>query len=175
MIIGLSGKAGSGKDTVAKIIKENTNLEVRILAFGDAVKDITGELLGIDRDTIERYKREDLLISGFPIRIWLQKVGTLFRNEVDHNYWIHFVLDKFQADWEHKLIIITDVRYINEAQAVKSFGGKIARINRSIEDVNTHKSEIDLDDYKSFDYIIDNTSNVLDLKNNVLEVLKDIL
>lgn len=177
MIIGLSGKAGSGKDTVADIIRANTSLETKTLAFGDAVKHITGEILEIDRETIERYKREDIPVSGFPIRVWLQKIGTLFREKVSYDYWISYVLDPAQAtfgNWDNKLIIITDVRYLNEANAIKNWGGKIIRVNRDVEEKSSHASETELDNYK-FDYIIDNNSNIIQLRENVLNTLKEIL
>lgn len=168
MIIGLSGKVGTGKDTVANIIKDNYS-NFKTVAFADKLKDITCKLLSIDRETIECYKREPIFISGFTIRTWLQRIGQLFRDEVNSEFWINKVIN-IQND-----VIITDVRYLNEAEVIRKKGGILIRINRNIniDEHGTHPSEIELDDY-NFDYIIDNNSSVKDLKLEVTNVLEHI-
>lgn len=70
--------------------------------------------------------------------------------------------------------IITDMRFPNEFDAVKSRGGITIRVNRDngtrAIDVNTHPSETALDNH-NFDYVIDNTSSVSDLIVKVREIL----
>lgn len=82
--------------------------------------------------------------------------------------------------------IITDSRFANEIKAVEDRGGITIRVNRNPEwkwidkqewDLHTkgivpHESETALDD-ATFDYVIDNNSDIEDLKEKVRKILKD--
>jgi hypothetical protein len=71
-------------------------------------------------------------------------------------------------DW-----VITDVRFPNEAKAIKRVGGIIVRINRPDHSpINDHPSEIGLDDWK-FDHTIDNNGNLEDLSKAIKTILKN--
>jgi hypothetical protein len=68
--------------------------------------------------------------------------------------------------------IITDVRFPNEAKAVKNHGGILIRINRTnlVNDdslKNEHPSETSLDNYDDFDYVINNDGSIADLIDKV--------
>lgn len=174
MIIGISGKAGSGKNTVANIIKDRANVKIYTVAFADELKKITGELLGIDIATIERYKREDIPIFGYPIRTWLQRIGTMFREEVNKSFWISRlglrIEDIIKQD-KDAIIIVTDLRYLNEALYLKNIGAKLVRVLRTTDIISNHPSETELDNEDIFDYILDNNSNIVDLKQEVEKML----
>ena len=59
--------------------------------------------------------------------------------------------------------MVTDVRFRNEADAIRARGGVVVRINRpGIEAPNDHISEHDLDGY-AFDYFVDNDGTIEDL------------
>jgi hypothetical protein len=63
--------------------------------------------------------------------------------------------------------LITDCRFLNEAQAVKDRGGIVLRIERPPYVVmNNHQSEMDLDHYE-FDYIIYNDLDLDSLRQKV--------
>lgn len=67
--------------------------------------------------------------------------------------------------------IITDTRFENEAQAIKSHGGIVIRVNRpGIGPTNGHASEVGLEGY-DFDYVITNDGTINDLVEMVREVL----
>ena len=58
------------------------------------------------------------------------------------------------------------------ALSVKSKGGILIRINRlGFEDTGNHESEIALDNYDKFDYIVDNNSTIDDLIKKIREIL----
>lgn len=60
--------------------------------------------------------------------------------------------------------IITDVRFPNEAEAIKKRSGIIIRVNRpGMPEGDNHPSETSLDDYKGFDWVFSNNSNLKDL------------
>lgn len=70
--------------------------------------------------------------------------------------------------------IITDTRYPNEIDAISKLGGvKIKVINPRIEEDSMHLSEVALDNYEDWDYIIVNDGTLEDLENEVKEVLED--
>ena len=106
-------------------------------------------------------------------RKMLQQVGTdLFRNQLHPNTWANATF----ADYQNDNWIITDVRFPNEAQAIKDRGGIIIRVERpnllnNQNNINLeHISETSLDDYK-FNYYIYNDSSI----KNLIEQIKNIL
>ena len=72
--------------------------------------------------------------------------------------------------------IITDVRFPNEAQAIKDRGGIVIRINRDYQNplmpdvaIPEHPSETALDNH-NFDYVIDNSGSISDLIDKVKQL-----
>lgn len=212
-IIGINGYAGSGKDTVGRIIqylncKDTAEISVEdvclssdkydwwledesdweIRKFADKLKDIASHLTNIDRERFENqeFKKTNLGsdwdIDGAPmsIRDLLQKLGTdAMRNGLHTNVWVNALMadykkieynDDEQAEYPNW--IITDVRFENEAKAIKDRRGIIIRVNRpGIEPVNSHPSETGLDHW-NFDYKIANVSGIYELKESIEQILK---
>lgn len=151
-IIALSGKARSGKNSVYFLSKilldEDDNGQVQKAAFADALK---AEAF----DKGWSGKKDDV---G---RKLLQDLGTDRRKE-DPLYWVKQVRNKIAArtifkNPQPKVWFITDCRYLNEADYVKEQGWELWRIRRpAIEHTQTdqHPSEVDLDDYPSFDAVL---------------------
>lgn len=82
-------------------------------------------------------------------------------------------LSGYEGIWEYPKWLITDCRFPNEADAVKRRGGIIIRVNRSnqdLEGLTVHPSETSLDDYKDFDFIINNNGSEEDLINIVKRI-----
>lgn len=70
--------------------------------------------------------------------------------------------------------IITDMRFPNEAQAIKDKGGIIIHVERPfVKPINDHPSEVGLD-YWDFDYAIGNVSDLVSLEFTVENILKEI-
>lgn len=69
--------------------------------------------------------------------------------------------------------IITDLKFRNEAQAIKDRGGFLIRINRpSVVSTDTHESETALDNAKEWDAIITNDGSIEDLIAKVKDILQ---
>ena len=130
-LIGISGYARSGKDTFyqrsAEILSKNDKRSVR-LAFADALKHELDDLLvthlGISAFT-EDDKEKEL------IRPLLVTYGTELRRKLNPNCWIETI----QSDVTDYLddgsyVFITDVRFENEAQWIKSQGGLMVYVER---------------------------------------------
>ena len=84
------------------------------------------------------------------------------------DFWVTLALNSIDSP----NAVISDVRFKNEAEAIKRAGGQIWRINRfGVGPVTNHASEIDLDNY-DFDHLISNDLSVLELNkviDNILE------
>lgn len=185
MIIGLSGYARSGKDTVAEYLVDNYGF-TRV-AFADeirrallAINPWVGGIASLN-EMVEHEGWDNVKIIPHA-REMLQNLGVYARDTWGASFWINELfrhMDKNCRDenGELKDIVITDVRFKNEANAVAGWVAKnpvLIRINRpSVAPVNQHISEVDLDDYV-FKHIIDNDSDIFDLYLKVEELMREL-
>lgn len=169
----LCGKAESGKDTVAGIVKqvyEEKGKKVLIIHYADLLKFICKQYLGWDGKKDEAGRK------------MLQYVGTeVFRN-IDKNFWVSFVVMTIKAlksEWD--LCIIPDCRFKNEVfMPIKAgFDVKTVRVirdghtNRLTDEQASHPSETELDDF-AVNYEIHNAGNIADLTEEVRKMLERI-
>lgn len=106
------------------------------------------------------------------MRRLLQVFGTeVGRNLFGENFWIE---QAFKRAKEYERVVFSDVRFPNEADAIKEQGGKIWRINRrSHSAVNSHASEHAMDNYL-FDHAIYNNGSLDDLSNEVFALMHNV-
>ena len=161
LLIGVSGYARSGKDTIGQILVANHRFQRH--AFADKLKKLS---LRIDQhvaDSVhangwERAK-DDPYVRGF-----LQRLGVAARDVIADDIWITALFGDLDFELRH---VITDVRFVNEAAAIRKAGGYIWRVNRpGIRPVNSHVSEHQMDDYP-FDMVFDNNGSIDDLEGQV--------
>ena len=163
--------------------------------FAGILKDITCKLIGCNVSQLEdrEFKEKELgeEWDGLTPRKLLQLLGTEAGRQIIHpNIWVNALF----ADWKSGYVeqgagwieteddypnwIVTDVRFPNEAKAIKDRGGILIRINRPqyldnglVIRKDEHLSETALDDYDGFDYVIDNDSDsVQDLIDKVKQL-----
>lgn len=177
VIIGISGKIGSGKDTLADIIlRLNPAFEKKSYAY--KLKKTGAFLTGTEEELWFTQEGKNIYLEewGMTIGQFQQKLGTEAIREGLHNEaWILSLFGdlKPNSNW-----VIADMRFKNEADAVKKRGGFTIRVNgdparvraNSTRDMS-HASEVDLDDYEEFDFIYNNTKSLLDLENFAKMVL----
>ena len=124
------------------------------------------KLLNDLKATKENFYEDKTLIT----RLLLQTYGTqIFRDRVDENYWVNQVLERYRVS-SKDFTIVTDARFENEVEWVKTCVNTSVitiRINRNFEDSTLlqHPSETGLDEYKKWNYIIDNNGTLEDLSN----------
>jgi hypothetical protein len=188
-VIGLTGKAGSGKDTVARLIyntieqcdlDEEWYLEMvrdssNVLSLAYPIYSMVGVL--IQADPLWLIKNKDFVFHGLPVRKWLQKLGTEFgRNIINENIWIDLLDERIKqciAKSNPSIIIIPDVRFDNEADYIRSeLGGEIWHIYReSMESViDDHVSESGIT-VMALDNVVFNTSTIEILETNIKGIL----
>jgi len=206
ILIGISGKKGVGKDLLASFLREKygfVNLPFAQELKASVRRDFNLSLE--DTDGVNKEKKtsfsQGILVSfdedgntinstGYwtPREIMIQ-YGQFFR-QFDKNYWIKKTFQKINlvksevkiAQWEDDLkFTISDVRFKNEADYIKEQGGYLVRLERKPElniykEQSTDLSEIDLDDYNKFDYILQKELNITpqDLKEAADDIMNQI-
>lgn len=144
MLIGLTGLAGSGKSEVAAVLIENGFERVK---FAAPLKNMLRTLMrdmGYCEDDIERHVEGDLKETEIPeigvtMRHLMVTLGTEWgRDSVRPDLWTR--LWAAQADrFPH--VVVDDVRFPNEVEAIRARGGQIWRIERPGLVAGGHVSE----------------------------------
>lgn len=101
-------------------------------------------------------------------REFLQFFGTEICRKIYSHVWTERTTKNIQQE-QSLLAIVDDCRFKNEANAIKSIGGKVIRLTRNIYQ-DDHDSEKDLDDYSDFDAVIDNKNMTIHETN--IEMIK---
>lgn len=129
MIIGLSGLAGSGKTTVANILVKQHGFVRRPFAY--PLKSMIASL-GFDRDTLDgpaAGKEVPLeVFGGRTLREAMQTLGTEWgRNQFGDDIWVKLWLREANR---LQRVVADDVRFANEAAAVRARGGIVVKLFR---------------------------------------------
>lgn len=168
LLIGLTGYAGSGKDTVREILEHKHDLDG--LAFADPIRDMITALLescGVKTDWITDRSLKEQIIPEFGVsyRQMAQELGTAWGRGLRDDFWLRIAGTKiamYQA-YESPGVVISDCRFPNEAAWIKDNGGVIWHILRpGIDPVRAHASEAHIKDLP-YDYCIDNRGSIDDL------------
>ena len=117
-------------------------------------------------------------LKNYTFREMLQYLGTeLFREQLHEDVWVNAMFSDFKSnDSLNNKWIITDVRFPNEAEAIRKRNGLLIRVENPnyVPTPNEHSSETSLDDYENFSAtIVNNKDDGLEkLSNVVFELLK---
>ena len=159
MIIGLSGYARSGKDTIAEHLVKI--YDFKRIAFADPIREFLYEMNPlINKVPLQQMVDEygwDVAKSNDEVRALLQNTGVGARKLFGSDFWVQQALKNLDATGDY---VITDVRFKNEAQALSEMGAFLWRVTRpGVNAINSHISEHDLDDWE-FDVSILNDSTI---------------
>ena len=173
MIYGISGKMGSGKDTVGKIIFDYIYPKGSVIHFADPLKQFCIDYLGLSFEDVytEQGKKEFNQLWNMTNRSVLQKVGTdALRNGFDKDVWVKITELKIK---QHKNtdFIIPDIRFDNEAEMVLKNGGIVLNIERESVNKDNHISEQGISKYLISKNILNN-GTIEELKEKVLKEIK---
>lgn len=199
-LIGLVGKKRAGKDTFAeRLIAEHGFVKVSfsepVKEAALAVDPIIGvgpvEVMpGYDRRPWLRLS--DVVASegweaakAIPeVRRFLQRFGTESIRAIDPDFWVRYGMARaeeirnVQAHMSNgagivtlgRPVVITDVRFRNEARAITAAGGQLVRVERpGSDDGDTHASEVELDTYP-VDWLVYNDGTVEQLHNKADDI-----
>lgn len=219
MLVGIIGKIGHGKDTVADFIRRNSETVYTVRRFADPLKECVASILNCsvldleDRDFKERplgpewntytdgvskffntrEEAEEAVahlrqvtcvdhqvteIVNTPRRM-LQTLGTEWGRDIIHpNIWVNSLMGLYEQsrvngpsnnypDW-----LIPDVRFPNEAQAIKERGGLLIKVERPDGSDGDHISE-KLVDILPYDRRISNDTTLEDLEDKVRSLISE--
>jgi hypothetical protein len=126
MIIGIHGRARSGKDTVANYLVAAHGF-VRI-AFADPLKAFCREVFGFTEAQLNGDERERPNEHGVVPREALQKLGTEWGRALDPDVWVRIGMRR--AKLVGRRVVITDVRFPNECVAIRQADGVLWSVYR---------------------------------------------
>jgi len=208
MILGISGKARSGKDTfaemLAKELQKQTGKAYVKMAYAHELKnrvqkdfDLSYEQLwGNEKESYDkRYPKERSAPpyclgnrndgKGLEVleerKYWtsrevMQAYGQFFRT-IDYDFWVEELFNTIEEK-EYKNVIITDLRHVNEVDAVVDRGGCHIRVERKDKDKvhnEQHISETALNGGHKVDFIVRNYGTLEDLKSTAKTVVMFLL
>lgn len=130
MLVGLCGAAGSGKDEVANRLA--LTLGLRKLAFADPLYDAVAAITGKPVEWLKDRRNKESVIPwvGKSPRELLQLLGTEFGREmICDDIWVRRAMRAADEAGEPG-VVITDVRFDNEAIAIRDKGGVILEVVR---------------------------------------------
>lgn len=177
-IIGVNGLIEGGKSTVADYLVENYGYQK--MSFSTALKESTMNLFGLTPDQVFTTKGKATVDDfwGITPREILQRYGTESIREVfGYDFWVRVLDKKIRSMNPDSKIVVDDVRFLEESELIKSYGGqiwhvyrkkiypenRIQKIKRCILEflklkTKVHKSELPLPD-SIIDKVLDNTKD----------------
>lgn len=160
-IFGLMGAKGAGKDYLCEQIAASGKVKVRRFAFGDALKQELVDAFGVSVDIFNDCEKKKIptplltlaacehpgylktimlacddfdFVKPRSPRFIMQTWGTEFRRSIDSDYWINpfyaAVQDAIKDDVD--FLVITDVRFPNEMDAIEKAGGKLVAVRNDL-------------------------------------------
>lgn len=177
VLIGLIGPKESGKDTLADYLVSHYRFQKH--AFADPIKQICRIMFLLDPEQLNDHTLKETIDKkwGLTPRQMMQKLGTdVIRNIWDNDFWLKHI--DFRLDFNND-IVISDVRFPNEAQWIKDRGGILVRIddgriNNSSKD-DTHESETSNADIQEDFCVFNNKKNLLEFHQEIKHILTTIL
>ena len=143
LIIGITGKAGAGKDTVSDYIVEQYMFNT--IAFADTVKKTASEMFKIPLDDFYNRDKKEVLNKTWNMspRKIIQLLGTECGRAIfGEDVWVKRAFVELEYYKNELGIIFSDVRFDNEADMIRSKGGFIINVvNDNVEEVEEHSSE----------------------------------
>lgn len=152
MRIAFGHQARVGKDTACSFLQQKYG--GKILHFSDALYEIlfhTQQVCGFEKKKDPEF---------------LQAIGTWARKQ-NPNTWVDLLTKQINY---YNNYFVGDLRYPNEARALKDLGFicvKIVRTDRPIDRDRQHESEISLSDWDGWDCVIENNGSEEDFLKQV--------
>lgn len=168
----ISGKAGTGKNKVATLLKniyKEKNKNTINLAYASYLKEYAKNILNWDG-------REETKPRAF-----LQHIGIDIVKRIDNQMLIRRIVEDIQVYSNFfDVITISDARFPEEIETIKNKFQDVkvihilGRENNLTEDEKKHITETALDDYEHYDYRIQNNGTVEELEKKLISIVNEV-
>ena len=184
VLIGLSGRAGSGKDTTANLLVGEfmkDGAQVKTISFAGKLKEVICDVFAVDQCIFDDrvLKNSPMLeFSGRTPRQVAQFLGTEAFRSIRSEVWVNYAMRKARKYLAQGIsVIVTDCRFLNEGDAIASYGGHVLSIVRGSVEVYDHASENAIDEIKNqfASCTIQNNGSMADLSVEVKRFYDSIL
>lgn len=188
-LVGMIGRKRTGKDTVAGVLATEFGFEKA--AFADPLREVVeaidpivdyrtsyktgpGVIVPVRYSEAVRVRTYEGAKDAYPeVRQVLQRLGTDGIRKLDSDFWVRIALGRIDA--RTTPLVLTDVRFPNEAETIVDRGGWIVRVLRDgTKTDGEHVSESALDDYPE-DFTISNNGTLEELRGVVRTVAQAIV
>jgi len=187
MVIGFTGRKGTGKDTAAQYFVDKYGF-TRV-AYADVLKEAAAELFDIPVEFMDRYKNnnrarvrfevqhETILgaydhMTDMPLRTFLQRFGTeMGRNIFGPSFWVDQLKRRIDEGTMRDNYVISDVRFNNEVTLCDYV---IEIIRDTVQGPDVHVSEAGLDE-ELVHYIVVNNGTIENLHSRLEAVMQEIV
>jgi hypothetical protein len=174
-IVGLTGLAGSGKDTAAQYLTEALRARahtVDTIAFADPIRQMLAALGVSHADMADRDRKERPIegFNGASYRHMAQTLGTEWgRQCMGQSFWLARAQARLDRASEvgkaPDFLIITDLRFLNEVNWVLAKGGVVVRVQRAnTQATRPHESEVQLANYAA-QHTLANDADLINLRS----------
>ena len=191
-IIGATGRAGAGKDTFCAMAHDlllANSIPSAIVACANPLKDMCADVFGTAYGVESRHffgtqEEKQMSLHHYDLPNWsgrkiLQYVGTEGFRHVGPQVWSNYMLGNAQKLIKAgvAVVLVSDIRFLSEAEAVQNNGGIVVRMKRPEADLEGenqgiagHASETELMAIAE-DFVLDNQGGPLESLNEKIRVL----
>jgi len=184
IVIGFSGRAGSGKDTIAERVHSaftSTGYNVKMVAIADDMKVILSELFLVPLDNFHDRKTKEEMDDfwGLTHREMCTKFGSdMVKPALGNDFWIRRLARKLE-NITCDVLLITDIRFLEDMELVTRRGGTIVFIDADERlgplPENAHESERQTYKVKAFSQdIITNNASLVDFEIKIKQFVKKV-
>lgn len=200
VLVVVNGYAGSGKDTIGRILADELGFEIAkvsqplkravhlydpILGHRIAWRGLrprivsvrASDLMDDPDDDAQQRRAKDHPRYGRELRVQQQRMGTEVPDGVlGTDVWARALMARIGPSLAAGgRVVVTDGRRVCEADAARSAGGVIVRVERpGCGPANAHPNEVEMDGY-GFDAVIRNDGSFETLRARTLDVVAGLL
>lgn len=161
ILIGLTGHKEAGKTTIANYLQSKS---YKRMSFAKPLKEASKILFGLTDHQVYVDKEQKDEYWGYSPRKILQVLGTeMFQFDIHEHlprlckprhFWTELFKKRLEARSLPR-VVVDDVRFIHEAEAIREMGGVVIRVFNDFVDgkTYTHKSETELENI-NYDYAL---------------------
>lgn len=173
-LIGLTGRRGVGKSTVALILMDCGFVRAHSFGPGKAAAEAYFRHLGADPEVAYRMANVDLKDTPSPLlpghatpRLFMEQLGKFMGSTLGPEWTLGSELTKVEREYPNNGIVVESVVY--EASVIRARGGSIYRVVRNVDGpagLNTDEAQAAIE----VDGVIENNGSIEDLREKALSL-----